>query len=794
MPRGRRQERSFDPTLSHGVIAVILLILTAIVSLSFFGKAGVVGTILNEYILSSLFGDLRYLAPVVLVGSAWYLIREKREDERHLARVLGYVLFFVSTASLVHMQFLPADMWREALAGNGGGIAGMAAYLLSAYLGVIAGYVILAGIAIISLFFMFETASQLFITGFRKLFTSTGSAATSTLSRIRSGQNVKIKGAYDEPEDEIDDEEEEEVSEETRKSFSSRKLDDEEEEIQENDDSSEEDEEEVEEEEEVEKNSGDVWSKRVIIKNLPPLDILVDKKSKPTSGDIKGNAEIIRSTLAEFGIDVDMGEIRVGPTVTQYSLKPSKGVKLSRITALSNDLSLALAAHPIRIEAPIPGKALVGVEVPNQKTAMVSFRELLESKEFKQRPHNLSVALGKDVGGKVWFADLPRMPHLLIAGTTGSGKTVCVNTIIMSLLFENTAETLRMIMVDPKRVELTLYNGIPHLLTPVITNTQQTINALKWSVGEMERRFELLASVGSRDISSYNSRHPDKKIPHIVFIIDELADLMATAANEIEAGIIRLAQMARAVGIHLIVATQRPSVDVITGLMKANIPGRIAFSVASLIDSRTILDAPGAEKLLGRGDMLFQTSELGKPVRIQGAFISEDEMKGVVEYLRGDEEPEYDESIINQQKGGTMNLFGGPSDDQDPLFEDAKREIITSGKASSSLLQRRLKVGYARAARLMDELEEAGVIGPGSGAKPREILMTKDEFHGTIGAGAKHNVFNTPPKLVEEEGDSDEELEENDEPVEEELDNYNDSTGLEEDTASEENEDERTPF
>jgi S-DNA-T family DNA segregation ATPase FtsK/SpoIIIE len=506
-----------------------------------------------------------------------------------------------------------------------------------------------------------------------------------------------------------------------------------------------------EEEDDTQKKSGDVWSKRVIIKNLPPLDILVDKKSKPTSGDVKGNAEIIRSTLREFGIDVDMGEVRIGPTVTQYSFKPSKGVKLSRITTLSNDLALALAAHPIRIEAPIPGQALVGIEVPNQKTAMVSFRELLESKEFKNRPHNLSVALGKDVGGKVWFADLPRMPHLLIAGATGSGKTVCVNTIIMSLLFENTAETLRLIMVDPKRVELTLYNGIPHLLTPVITNTQQTINALKWSIGEMERRFELLASVGSRDITSYNGKHPDKKIPHIVFIIDELADLMATAANEIESGIIRLAQMARAVGIHLIVATQRPSVDVITGLMKANIPGRIAFSVASLIDSRTILDSAGAEKLLGRGDMLFQTAELGKPVRIQGAFISEDEMKDVVDYLRGDEEPEYDESIVSQQKGGTINLFGGPTDDQDSLFEDAKKEVITSGKASTSFLQRRLKIGYSRAARLIDELEEAGVIGAGSGAKPREILMTKDELHGTMSAGGKMNVFKAPHPIPDEE-------------------------------------------
>lgn len=804
MPRGRKTERIIDPTLSHGVIAVMLLILTAIVTLSFFGKAGVVGTILNDYILSFVCGDLRYLVPLMLVGCAWYLVREKTEEEKLFIKVLGYVLFFISTASLIHMQYAPDDMWREALDGNGGGLLGMIAYPLGQYLGVIAGYIILAGIAIISLFFMFETASQLFITGLQKIFSSTGNAANGALTRMRGQKEaVKIKGSYDEFEDEKEtDTDETNAKEGARSSFASRELADEDTEDEEAD------EEEIAEDEEStqggsawggEKKSSDVWSKRVIIKNLPPLDILVDKKSKPTSGDIKGNAETIKSTLSEFGIDVDMGEIRVGPTVTQYSLKPSKGVKLSRITTLSNDLALALAAHPIRIEAPIPGQALVGIEVPNEKTALVSFRELLESKEFKHRPHNLSIALGKDVAGKVWFADLPRMPHLLIAGATGSGKTVCINAVIMSLLFQNTAETLRMIMVDPKRVELTLYNGIPHLLTPVITNTQQTINALKWSIGEMERRFELLASAESRDITSYNAKHPNNKIPHIVFIIDELADLMATAANEVEAGIIRLAQMARAVGIHLVVATQRPSVDVITGLMKANIPGRIAFSVASLIDSRTILDCSGAEKLIGRGDMLYLTAELGKPVRIQGAFISEEEMKSVVEYLRGDEEPEYDESIVSQQKSGTMNLFGGPSDDQDPLFEEAKKEVITSGKASASLLQRRLKIGYSRAARVLDELEEAGVIGPGSGAKAREILMTKNELHGTLDSGAKHNVFEAPHTVTTIEEDESEDVDEfekdesveSDDSINEDVDTENDSSVPEE---GEDKNGDRIPF
>ena len=332
----------------------------------------------------------------------------------------------------------------------------------------------------------------------------------------------------------------------------------------------------------------------------------------------------------------------------------------------------------------------------------------------------------------------------------------------MSLLFQNTAETLRFIMVDPKRVELTLYNGIPHLLTPVITNSQDTVNALKWTIAEMDRRFELLSKAGNRDINTYNEAHPQTKIPHLVFVIDELADLMATASNEVEAGIIRIAQMARAVGIHLIVATQRPSVDVITGLMKANIPGRIAFSVASVTDSRTILDAAGAEKLLGRGDMLFSTASLSKPVRIQGAFITEEEMKNVVSYLKGGAKPVYDESIIQRQKNGTSSMFGGPADDQDPLFDEAQDVILKAGKASASFLQRHLRVGYARAARILDELEEAGIIGPADGSKPRELLVTEKKVPSTMDMGQEFNVFEDDDDVVEEEDSEEEETDEDD--------------------------------
>lgn len=461
-----------------------------------------------------------------------------------------------------------------------------------------------------------------------------------------------------------------------------------------------------------------------------PLDLLATRGQKPSAGDIKRIMEIIEKTLANFGIPVEMGDVSVGPTVTQYTLKPQDGIKLTKITALQNDLSLALAAHPIRMEAPIPGKSLVGIEVPNQSVAIVGLREILETPLFRERTDNLFLALGKDVAGHPWFADLPRMPHLLVAGQTGSGKTISLNTMIVSLLFQNNPDELKLILIDPKRVELPIYNGIPHLLVPTITDVQKTINALRWTVGEMERRFKTLEEHSARDIQSYNAKNSEK-MPAIVVVVDELADLMAAAANEVEGSIIRIAQMARAVGIHLVVATQRPSVDVITGLIKANIPARIAFAVASQTDSRTILDTSGAEKLLGRGDMLFTSPEISKPRRIQGAYVSDEEIKRVVNYVKDEyEAPDYDHSIIAKQQGAAAVSADADVGDDDPLLPEAKEVILQAGKASASLLQRRLKVGYARAARLLDLLEAKGFIGPGDGAKPREILVA----HATIAA------------------------------------------------------------
>ncbi|MEK7125056.1 MAG: DNA translocase FtsK, partial [Patescibacteria group bacterium] len=481
--------------------------------------------------------------------------------------------------------------------------------------------------------------------------------------------------------------------------------------------------------------------KEFVIKNLklgkwtlPPLDILQKDTEDAATGDINASAMIIKRTLANFGIDVEMGEVSIGPTVTQYTLRPAVGVKLSRIGALNPDLSLALASHPLRIEAPIPGKSLVGIEVPNKKVATIGLRSMFEDEEYQKSPYFMPLALGRDVSGNPVYAGLEKMPHLLVAGATGTGKSVAINGILLSLLYRHSPDILKLILIDPKRVELSLYNGIPHLITPVITDNKKVLGALRWVVNEMEQRYHSLSQVGSKDIFSYNAKVSGKNgspMPFIVLVIDELADLMASYGRDIEAAIVRLAQMSRAVGIHLILSTQRPSVEVITGLIKANITSRVALQVASQVDSRTILDMGGAEKLLGRGDMLFLSGDTAKPRRLQGPSVIEKEVHEVVDFLKtqGDKIYEKDEQPALQVDFNARAAITGHGGDQsadDDMYDDAKLVVIESGKASASLLQRRLRVGYARAARLLDLLEENGIIGPGDGAKPREVYAKRE--------------------------------------------------------------------
>jgi S-DNA-T family DNA segregation ATPase FtsK/SpoIIIE len=478
----------------------------------------------------------------------------------------------------------------------------------------------------------------------------------------------------------------------------------------------------------------------------PSLDLLEKRQSPADAGDVQHNAQVIKDTLAEFSIDVEMEGANIGPKVTQYTLKPPQGVKLTRITALETNIALNLAASSLRIEAPIPGQRAVGIEVPNRKAADVRLRGILESKQWGANHEPLGFAIGRDISGDAVVGQLNKMPHVLIAGQTGSGKSVMINTLLSSLLYRNSPSEMKLILVDPKQVEMAPYQDIPHLLTPVITEPEKTISALKWAVNEMERRYKLLAEEKLRDIRSYNQKVQgrsqkievqdeageavpagDGAMPYIVIVIDELADLMMVAARDVEALVVRLAQKARAVGIHLVLATQRPSVDVITGLIKANIPARIAFTVASQVDSRTILDQVGAEKLLGQGDMLLKTAEMPKPRRIQGAWVMDDEVVKITDHLRMQSAPQYNDEVVSQPvqlngKGGIVMDFDREGGDD--MYNDALRVVIESRKASTSLLQRRLRIGYARAARIIEEMEEQGVIGPADGSRPREVLIT----------------------------------------------------------------------
>ena len=489
--------------------------------------------------------------------------------------------------------------------------------------------------------------------------------------------------------------------------------------------------------------------------HFPPRELLKATKTQSINNDVQmqQNAQQLKEVLESFGVGVTMQNYSCGPSVTRYEMIPDQGVKVSKITGLADDLMMNLAAQSIRIEAPIPGKRAVGIEIPNEKRSSVGFRELIDSEAFIRHPSKLSFAVGKDIEGNVIVEDIAKMPHLLIAGATGSGKSVCTNTLIMSILYKARPDEVKLILIDPKQVELKVYNGIPHLLTPVVTDPKKAAGALNWAVGEMTKRYQLFSECNVRNIQGYNAKVKElesskqvsevhlKPMPQIVIIVDELADLMMVAKAEVEDAIVRLAQLARAAGIHLVIATQRPSVDVVTGLIKANVPSRIALSVSSGVDSRTIIDSVGAEKLLGNGDMLFYPTNYPKPLRVQGAYISDDEVVNVVDYLiknNGKEESEEDISAhfttAEPLAGGTNTGNGVVEDGNDEYFVQAGKYIIEKDKASIGMLQRMFKIGFNRAARIMDQLHTAGVVGPEEGTKPRQILMTMEEFETYIGA------------------------------------------------------------
>ena len=688
----------------QGIVAIIFFVLGIFFVLSAFSLGGAAGRY-SFSILHPLFGLGYYLLPVLffILSVSFFKSMKKKLALTHS---VGGLLFFLSALSLTNI-----------ISTDAGGIVGtFISQPLIKLFDVYASVIILTAFVIISLLIMFDAPLKLsviaeFFERFKKEPGEKDILDTPLIIANKEALNMT---------DQKSARPENEGGQETFKKTTTNNLDSE-------------------------------FGISPLLLNgkdfiPPPLSLLELDRGKPGVGDIKANSNIIKRTLANFGIQVEMDEISIGPSITRYALKPAEGVKLSRIVGLQNDLALALAAHPIRIEAPIPGKSLVGIEIPNSTKTTVGLGTILGSSEFQNSDKPLLFCLGKGISGMSYFGNLAKAPHLLIAGATGSGKSVTIHAIITSLLYRNSPDNLKFIMVDPKRVELTLYNKIPHLLTPVITDAKKSILALKWAAKEMDRRYDILQAESLQNISSYHKNvvEPELKkakskkdgeeakqietMPYIVIVIDELADIMQAYPRELESAIVRLAQMSRAVGIHLILSTQRPSVNVITGLIKANIPSRIALQVASQIDSRTILDGSGAEKLLGAGDMLYLSGEMSQPQRIQSAYISENETKSVAKYLAQSYENEIPNEINltseTHQKNSIFESTIGEEklENDDELYEEAKQTVMEAGKASTSYLQRKLGIGYARAARLIDILEERGVIGAGSGAKPREVL------------------------------------------------------------------------
>jgi S-DNA-T family DNA segregation ATPase FtsK/SpoIIIE len=739
--KGTDQEKIKEPLLKDetraSALGIVFFVLALFLLFAPFAKAGVAGTLIYDA-LKKLLGFGYFLLPILFILLGVSFVRATKHGLA-VRSSIGSLLFVLSGLGI--LSLFPS--------GESGGFLGrVVAYPLVKLFDIYISTIFLFALLIISLLFILDTAPRREHFSFLRILLPKKKSDTE-LPLVDSAEETpalfaaqKIEAPV-EPTPLKNDAEEDEPTEEKRGLFASLKKKSEEEIF----------------DEKISHTKEALYLKDFV---PPPISLLEKDRGKPGGGDVKGNLNVIKRTLQQFGINVEMDEVSIGPSVTRYALKPAEGVKLSRIVGLQNELALNLAAHPVRIEAPIPGTSLVGIEVPNSTKTTVGLASSLSATEFSESTLPLLVSLGKSISGKSHFGNIAKMPHLLVAGATGSGKSVMVHTMITSLLYRNPPENLRLMMIDPKRVELTLYNGIPHLNLPVITDAKKAILALRWAAREMDRRYDVLEAEKVRDIQSYHKnifgeymkKNPAKEIseipegneneesepedapnrpermPYIVIIIDELADIMQAYPRELEAAIVRLAQMSRAVGIHLILSTQRPSVNVITGLIKANIPSRIALQVSSQIDSRTILDTGGAEKLLGAGDMLYLSGEMSKPLRMQSAFVSENEVKKVVKYLV-DQYSGMPPQEINLTDMPEKNaLFSASLDEdaggEDEMYEQAREEVIRSGQASTSYLQRKLGVGYARAARIIDMLEEKGVIGAGNGAKRREVLMKGD--------------------------------------------------------------------
>ena len=794
MTKKRRYKKSKKTASKLDLAIVVIIMLSLLLGVLIYTKSGVIGAKLNE-ILGGMFGIMQYILPIGGFAIGIKLATDERDTLT--SKLIQYVIFIVSLSVLFSVfqissgelqsgkelsEVVKDAYYLGSQSKGGGAIGAVAAVPLAKLLGDVGAVILCIGIAVVFLVFTFGISMTDLINRFVERFEERKEERLEEREE-RKKENIKETAQERrkrEREERMEErarikaekiakakEEKEQMENQIKINFGGRILDEQEnpKKLKKYDhskddlepltrDSKKQMEPDViennlfkqEEEKEEEKKREVLQLEHAMVVEdehyeYPPVELLSKAKAKPLKGGAKAltdTATKLQKTLYSFGVSAKVENVSVGPAITRYELKPAEGVRVSKIANLADDIALNLAAETIRIEAPIPGKQAVGIEVPNKEKETVHLREVLESEEFQNNKSKLTIALGKDVAGNPQLADIAKMPHVLIAGSTGSGKSVCINTIITSIIYNAKPSEVKLVMVDPKVVELSVYNGIPHLLIPVVTDPKKAAGALAWAVQEMDDRYNKFATKGVRDLKGYNKLIEKEegvgKLPQIVIIVDELADLMMVAAKDVEEAICRLAQKARAAGMHLVIATQRPSVDVITGLIKANIPSRIAFAVSSQVDSRTILDTVGAEKLLGKGDMLFFPSGAPKPSRVQGAFVSDEEVEKIVDFVKSNGTATYSEDILESIENSNktdkeLAQEQSEDDETDPFLMDAIQTVVETGQASTSFIQRRFKVGYARAGRIIDQMEERGVISGYQGSKPREVLMTLDKLN-----------------------------------------------------------------